>query len=120
LSAALSPEAPPGGAVIACGAGVLCREENRAALRGKAFVVWLQVEPAEAARRLAGSEPTRPLLGGGAPLARLASLLEERRELYARAADARVETGGEGAGRIAGAIEALWIQEGGRWDSSGS
>ena len=43
------------GLVLACGAGVLGREENRRLLRGTAFTVWLSIDPDTAARRLEGA-----------------------------------------------------------------
>ena len=82
--------------VVACGGGVVLDAERRKLLRDRCRVVWLEVSPADAVRRVRGSDPdparTRPLLAGGDPEARLAELLEQREPLYAEAAHVRVPT----------------------------
>ena len=84
-----------GSVVLACGGGILGRAANRELLRSLARVVWLVVDPEEAAKRLrASGAGERPLLSGGAPVERLRALLERRRPVYAAAADATVETDG--------------------------
>jgi shikimate kinase len=120
LRAALAEEGAKPGLVLACGAGVLAREESRVLLRGGAYVVWLVVSPEEAAKRLEGSEAgTRPLLSGGPVVARLRDLWAARRALYEEAADAVVETDGLTPAEVAEAVESLW--KGRRaWGSSGS
>ena len=93
--------------VLACGAGILERSENRELLTTRAKVVWLAVDPESAAARLLGAGVTeRPLLRGAGPLVeRLRKLLETRRAGYAAAAHAIVDTSGltpeEVADRIA-------------------
>jgi shikimate kinase len=99
-----------GRVVLACGGGVLGRAANRDLLRGRAWVVWLTVDPGEAARRLGpGGSDERPLLTGGAPAERLRALLEARAPAYAAAADVTVETDGlspeEVAERVAAALQ---------------
>jgi len=78
------------GGAIALGGGSILSERVRAAL-DRHVVVWLQVDPREAWKRIAGS---------GRPLARnaddVASLLEERLPLYERLADAIVPQGDRG------------------------
>ena len=78
------------GGAIALGGGSILSERVRAAL-DRHVVVWLQVDPREAWRRIAGS---------GRPLARnagdVASLLEERLPLYEQLADAIVPQGDRG------------------------
>jgi shikimate kinase len=92
LAHALGGEGP---VVVACGGGILGRAANRDLLRSRARVVWLTVDPGEAAKRLlAPGSDARPLLSGGAPAERLRALLERRRPAYAAAADATVETDG--------------------------
>jgi shikimate kinase len=120
LRAALEEEATPRGVVVACGAGVLAREASRALLRGRATVVWLDVTPETAARRLEGAAAsTRPLLRGGTVEARLRELWGARRALYEEAADASVQTDRLTPAGVAEAVEALW--KGRRaWGSSGS
>lgn len=73
-------EAADGGA-IALGGGSVLSERVREAL-GRHTVVWLQVDPEEAWRRIEGSE--RPLASGPADVA---ALLAERLPLYERLAD---------------------------------
>ena len=78
------------GGAIALGGGSILSERVRAAL-DRHVVVWLQVDPREAWKRIAGS---------GRPLARnaddVASLLEERLPLYEQLADAIVPQGDRG------------------------
>lgn len=89
--------------VIACGGGVVLDPRCRDLLRARCRVVWLEVSPAEAARRIGTAEQAaaRPLLQGGAPAARLADLLEVRRPLYEALAHVRVPTDGREPGAIA-------------------
>jgi 3-dehydroquinate synthetase/shikimate kinase len=72
------------GGAIALGGGSVLLERVRAALR-RHIVVWLQVDPAEAWRRIADSE--RPLATSEEDVERL---LAERLPLYERLADAIV------------------------------
>ncbi|MGH7743058.1 MAG: shikimate kinase [Candidatus Eiseniibacteriota bacterium] len=99
-------ERAPG--VIACGGGIVLDQQARALLANHCRTVWLEVSPAEAARRLAGVERSRPLLGEGEPSARLTQLLGERDALYRGAAQVRVPTDGRSASQVADAVlEAL-------------
>lgn len=86
--------------VIATGGGLILRAENRALLRGHAYVVWLDA-PTEAlvARLLAHDEP-RPLLAVAEPAARLEQQRAARAALYAEVADLRVQTAGLSAEAI--------------------
>lgn len=93
-----------GAAVIACGGGIVLGETARATLTRRCRTVWLEVSPPEAARRLAGLEHSRPLLGGTEPESRLAQLLQERAPLYRSAARARVTTDGLSAAEVADAV----------------
>src|SRR5262245_26379373 len=92
-----------GASVIACGGGVVLDPAHRTLLHERCEVVWLEVPPAEAARRV-GSGAGRPLLAGAVPEARLADLLAERAPLYAAVADRRVDTAGLTAEAVADAI----------------
>jgi len=92
-----------GARVIACGGGVVLDPSHRALLREQCDVVWLEVSPAEAARRVGGT-PGRPLLAGAAPQARLEALLAERAPLYAQVAHRRVDTEGRSPEAVADAI----------------
>lgn len=90
------------GGVIALGGGSVLSERIRAAL-GRHVVVWLQVDPAEAWRRIARSD--RPLAQNAADVSRL---LEARLPLYEGLADAVVPMGDrEIAARALPAIRAL-------------
>jgi shikimate kinase len=102
--AALQGQAP---AVVACGGGVVLREENRGLLRRTGTVVHLRVSAEEALARI-GDVSGRPLLaGGGAALA--PALLASREVLYAACADIIVETDGreplEVAEEVAGLLK---------------
>ena len=92
-----------GARVIACGGGVVLDHGHRSLLRERCRVIWLEVSPAEAARRL-GVPAGRPLLAAGPPLPRLTSLLAERAPLYAAVAHRRVETERRTAEAVADAI----------------
>src|SRR5262245_47203768 len=61
-----------GARVVACGGGVVLDPARRTLLRERCHVAWLEVSPAEAARRVARDGATRPLLAGEAPETRLA------------------------------------------------
>lgn len=118
LRAAL--EADSVGVVVACGAGVVARAENRELLSRLAYAVWLDVSPDTAALRIEDAAAlTRPLLRGGTVASRLRELWEARRALYEEAADVMVRTDGLTPAGVAEAIETLW--KGRReWGSSGS
>jgi len=77
--------------VIACGGGVVTVDASRTLLR-RCDVVWLEVGPAEAARRLGASAAARPLLAGDDVVSRLRQLLELRAELYRSLAVLREST----------------------------
>jgi len=70
------------------------RSENRALLRERCRTVWLDVEPAEAARRVRGTGTIRPLLGAGPAEPRLDRLRRQRHRAYAEVSFARIDTTG--------------------------
>lgn len=80
-----------GARVVACGGGVVLDPGHRRLLRERCDVIWLQVSPAEAARRVGGGAG-RPLLAGAPPGPRLEALLAEREPLYAEVSDRRIDT----------------------------
>ena len=93
--------------VVACGGGVVLDEGHRRLLRESCRVVWLEVSPTEAARRVgsgARAAAKRPLLAGAPPAERLAQLLAERAALYAEAAHVRVPTDGRTPPEVAEAV----------------
>ena len=102
LEAALARSEP---LLVICGGGVLERPGNRELLRASACVVWLQVSPDEAVRRL-GPEGVakRPLLSGPSPEAALRALLSGREAQYAAAADIVVATDGLTPAKVAARI----------------
>jgi shikimate kinase len=90
--------------VFACGGGVVLDPANCSLLRERCRVAWLEVSPGEAARRVARDGGRRPLLAGGPPEQRLASLLAERAPHYAEVAHARVITDGRTADQVADSV----------------
>jgi len=105
LAEALSETRP---LVIACGGGVLGRAANRDLLKARARVVWLRVDPDEAAARLGPEElAQRPLLSADRPEKRLRELLDRREDAYAAAADIVIVTDDATPGEIAARLIAL-------------
>jgi shikimate kinase len=96
-----------GARVIACGGGVVLDPDHRTLLHDRCRVVWLEVSPAEAARRV-GFGTGRPLLARAPTLPRLAELLGARGPLYAQVAHQRVETDGRSPDEVADEILGLW------------
>ena len=94
--------------VVACGGGVVLYAESRRQLRERCRVVWLEVSPVEAARRVgrgaSDAARKRPLLAGGAAAKRLEQLLAERASLYEAAAHVRVPTTGRTLAHVAGDV----------------
>lgn len=77
--------AAPAPFVLATGGGVVTSASNRERLAGRFWTAWLRVDPALAARRLAGDR-TRPLLPPGDPEPTLAALAAERAAHYGEVA----------------------------------
>ena len=94
--------------IVACGGGIVLDPARRMRLRDQCRVVWLEVEPEEAIRRVrvGGQDPARvrPMLAGGDPEQRLRDLLRERSPLYAEAAHVRVPTSGRTPAEVADAV----------------
>ncbi|MER3398667.1 MAG: hypothetical protein C4316_09090, partial [Chloroflexota bacterium] len=74
-----------GNLVVATGGGVVLRPENRRLMAETGLVVCLEARPETITRRLANLAPTRPLLTGPDPAARIAGLKEYRQPFYATA-----------------------------------
>lgn len=107
-AAALQAALEARGAVIACGGGVVLDAANGASLRAGALVVWLQVDPRQAAERLgAGSgRPVLEAMPGDLP-ERLGALGARRDPLYRAAAHLSVDARGEVAGVVEQIVDAL-------------
>jgi len=91
--------------VIAPGGGWAAQPGNLEAVEGIGIVVYLEVTPAVAARRL-GDASGRPLLADGPVLERLTEL-QGRREKYYRRAAHTIATDDKSAAQVAVAIAAL-------------
>lgn len=87
------------GRVIATGGGAFLDEDSRQRLKAYAPVIFLDVSPATALKRLAG-DTSRPLLSGGDREKAVRELMERRRPAY-RQADFRVSTENRTAERVA-------------------
>jgi len=79
------------GVVLATGGGVVLRPENRRALAGRGFVVYLYATVDEQVRRTR-RDRRRPLLQSGDPEQTLRALMAERDPLYREIADHIIET----------------------------
>lgn len=94
------------GIVLATGGGAVLAPANRALLRARGFVVWLQATVQQQLKRLA-RDRQRPLLDAPDREARLARLAEERDPIYRDLADLAVEGSNDAGPRVAARIVAL-------------
>jgi shikimate kinase len=78
--------------VIACGGGVVLTKINIKRLQETGRIVLLTAARDVILKRTRRDGATRPLLDTPDPAAAIARLLEQRRDLYRRAADATVST----------------------------
>jgi shikimate kinase len=81
--------------VVSLGGGAVLRAENRAALQGRGFVVWLQALPESLAARIAADATTaqrRPNLTSQGGIDEIRTLLDKRAPLYEEVADLTVDT----------------------------
>ena len=97
--------------VIAPGGGWAAQPGNQEAAAERAFSIHLAVSPREAAVRLAGDR-SRPLLVGGRPADRLATLMAERVDWYQRAR-AAIEVDGRSPDDLADQLAAVARREAG-------
>jgi shikimate kinase len=91
--------------VIALGGGAVVAEENRALLRSKGTLVWLDARPETLVERI-GEAAERPLLAGldrTARVAKLAALRDSRAAAYATALH-HIETDGRSADQVCAAV----------------
>lgn len=91
-------ESPP--SVVACGGGIVLRDQNRAALTEMGCVVYLRVSAGETLARV-GADETRPLLSGPGGELAATRLLEARESLYVAVADDVVDTVGRSPEQVA-------------------
>ena len=93
-----------GVAVIACGGGAVVDAVSRDRLKRSCRVVWLEVSPQEAMRRMGSTRETRPLLtqDSGA----LEALLRGREAAYREVAEIRVSTDGRTPEQVTQAVVA--------------
>lgn len=91
-------EADP--SIVACGGGIVVRDENRVLLKRLGMVVYLKVSAGETLARV-GSDGTRPLLSGPGGAIAATALLEAREVLYAAVADVTIDTVGRTVDEVA-------------------
>jgi len=94
---AVSHAAQQDSVVIAAGGGAILREENRQAMRAAGPVVWLLADAVTLANRITADSTTvarRPSLTGRSVTEEVATVLAERRPLYAAAATHTINTEG--------------------------
>lgn len=111
-SAMLASLAARNGVVIATGGGSVLAAENRALLRQRGFVIWLDTPVATQLARLE-RDRQRPLLQAPDRRERLERMAEARNPLYAEVADLRVPSAGQGSaahatGDLLDLLEARW------------
>ena len=97
--------------VVATGGGAVLDAGNRACMRERGFVVWLQVDVPVQLQRLA-RDRSRPLLQRADREQVLHALATERGPLYAEVADLCFDTDGLAAAEAASALAALLAE---RW-----
>ncbi len=78
--------------IVATGGGIVLRDVNRALLKEKAFVVWLDAPTDVLIARLRTHDEERPLLAGDNPAARLEMLRTQRAALYRETARLTIDT----------------------------
>ncbi len=101
------------GVVLATGGGVVLREANRARLRERGVVVYLDT-PLKRLVARARNDRHRPLLSEGDPEETLRRLLDERGGLYAETADLAVRVTG-GSPRSIADLVATQLESCERW-----
>jgi shikimate kinase len=97
--------------VVACGGGVVLRDEHRRLLRTTGHCVWLTGDPATLADRLAADPTTaarRPALTALAGRAEVERLLREREPLYREVAHWTVATDGQSPDDVVSSILSAW------------
>jgi shikimate kinase len=102
------------GVLLATGGGAVLRAENRALLRQRGFVVYLQTDVDTQLARLR-RDRTRPLLRAADPRAKLESLAQQRNSLYREIADlsweSRADSPKSAASHLVVLLRARWQQQ---------
>ena len=102
---AIAAASKASGRVIAVGGGAVLDAGNRRLMRRSGTVVYLQISPEAALRRLGkGGARARPLLAardGKTPLAIMRRLLGKRRRLYIQCAGVKIRPGSDAPARVA-------------------
>lgn len=93
--------------VLATGGGIVVRASNRALLKERALVVWLDAPTAVLIARLRTHDEERPLLAGDEPVARLEALRAARLPLYHEVAHLILDTSHMPPERVAERIIAM-------------
>ncbi len=88
--------------VVACGGGIVIRDENRRMLKQLGRVAYLCVSAGETLARVAGGN--RPLLSGPGGLMAVTTLMSARESLYAAVADFSLDTVGKSSEQVADAV----------------
>jgi len=89
--------------VVATGGGSVLREENRALLRSKGYIIFLDTSVNQQLQRLR-RDKKRPLLQTENPRERLENLFDTRRPIYLSLADLAVKTDRKLARKLASDI----------------
>jgi shikimate kinase len=85
--------------VLATGGGAVLAETNRAHLKSRGLVIYLQASTDELVRRTSGDK-SRPLLRGDDPRGRLVELLQARQPLYEATAHLSFHSGAANPRRL--------------------
>ncbi|MFA6329742.1 MAG: 3-phosphoshikimate 1-carboxyvinyltransferase [Candidatus Micrarchaeia archaeon] len=94
------------GCVISCGGGAVLDGRNVTALKENGKLYWLKASPEIIWERVSEIASKRPLLAGGG-MERVRTLLSMRKNTYAKAADASVDTAKKSVAEIAGDVLSL-------------
>ena len=94
--------------IIACGGGVVERPANVDVMHAAGYVVCLNVDFDEAARRI-GADTARPLFAAK-PAAR--TLFQAREKLYRQAADVVIDTTASAVDGVAAKVRAALVRDG--------
>ena len=91
--------------IIACGGGVVLRDDSVSALKASAVLVYLEASPESVLQRLGPRSAVRPLLSGADREQRVIELMNRRQPVYAGVADMCVSTDGLRIDEVVRSIE---------------